>query len=110
MKKCMQCGTQIPDDEVFCSECGTELALNKEVQETLIEDAVVISTEETGETAPVLEEEANLEDVLDEVEAETKPAEPIPEKPVSKKKKYKTLKKLLTAKQLILSLIKIKQL
>ena len=86
MKKCMQCGAEMPDEEVFCSECGTELALNKEVQETLIEDAVVISTEETAETAPVLEEEANLEDVLDEVEAETKPAEPIPEKPVSKKK------------------------
>ena len=86
MKKCMQCGAEMPDEEVFCSECGAEFAPNEEVQESVIEDAVIVPVEETVEAAPVIEEEVKLEDVLDGAEEESKPVEPIPEKPVSKKK------------------------
>lgn len=92
MKKCMQCGAEMPGDEAFCSQCGAEFALNEVVQEPVMDSAVVIP-EEVVDAAPVIEEsvavteeEVKLEDVLDGVKEEIKPVEPIPEKPVCKKK------------------------
>ena len=87
MKKCLHCGTEIPEESQFCTECGAEAALSEENQESVTEDAVVVPAAEPSEVATPVEE-VKLEEVLDGVEADVKPVAPIPEKPAKKKLKW----------------------
>ena len=93
MKKCLQCGAEMPDEEVFCSECGAEAVLKEVVPEPAMEEAVITPNTEiveaataTEEPSAVPEEEVKLEDVPDGAEEAFKPVESISEKPISKKK------------------------
>ena len=91
VKKCAHCGYALPDEVLFCSECGTKFAPNEEQLDTATVEAAVIPAaepvpEDPAQVAETEEAEIKPEAVPGGVETDVASVEPVAEKPAKRKK------------------------
>lgn len=83
---CENCGTQLKDDDVFCTKCGKRVVAEAGVEDTASEKAEAeAAAQEVQTTAEIPEEKAEEKPAEKSVEkAEEKPVEKAEEKPAEK--------------------------